>query len=318
MESIHERIRKRLEFLKTNTPENSDFSSLSNRADRRAAVGDFQSGPLTRERRGGGRRLESDINYKAMATGGVPYTGLVKDRKVQTVPHHLSDIDTAKDIFTNNTTTENNQIRSALNEGGIYPGNTGPNYTPVYDGAKSGKPKHVTETGIYSYDHKDIHTKYNKNREKLGWKRIKNVWHWQGIPVPDLPPDLKITLYSQLAFMDELSVDAVQRTRSQIFRAVSTSEGDTYEQSKIRAMENPESFASIDEQGRPVPESKKGMLRGPSGKPTPKVSKTLSAMRSMLSRIPVGSADMDEDLMTMSERLRIVPIEHYQIPRHLL
>jgi hypothetical protein len=51
--------------------------------------------------------------------------------------------------------------------------------------------------------------------------------------------------------MDEMSVDVVQRRRAQVFRAVSWSEGDTYEQSKVRAMDNPESFASIDEQDRP-------------------------------------------------------------------
>jgi hypothetical protein len=62
----------------------------------------------------------------------------------------------------------------------------------------------------------------------------------------------------------------------------------------------------------------KSLVRGPSGKPSPKVSKLLQAARAMNSRIPVGSGEMDEDLMTISERLRIVPIEHYQIPRHLL
>ena len=318
MESIHERIRKRLEFLKTNPPENSDFSSISNRSDRRAAVGDFQSGPTTLENRGGKRRLESDINYKAMATGGVPHTGRAKDKKVQTVPHHISDIDTATDIFKNNTATENNQIRATLNEGGIYPGNTKPNYTPVYDGAKSGDPSHIEKTGIYSYDHKDIHTAYNENRKKLGWKKVKGTWHWQGIPVPDLPPDLKTALYSQVAFMDEMSVNDIQRRRAEVFKAVSTSEGDTYEQSKVRAMDNPESFASIDEQDRPVPDKVKSLVRGPSGKPTPKVSKTLSAMRSMVSRISVGTGDMDEDLMTRSELLGFKTIESYQIPRHLL
>jgi hypothetical protein len=187
----------------------------------------------------------------------------------------------------------------------------------VYDGALSGDPKHIEKTGIYSYDHKDIHIIMDENRKKLGWKKIKNVWHWQGIPVPQLPPELKTSLFAQVAFMDEQSVIDVQRKRAQVFRAVSRSEGDTYEQSKVRAMDNPESFASIDELDRPVPDKVKGLVRGPSGKPSPKVSKTLSAIRSMASRIPVGTADMDEDLMTMSEKLRIVPIEHYEMPRHL-
>ena len=318
MESIHDRIRKRIEFFKTNPPETIDLSTYGTRhADQRAAKGDFQAGPTTREDRGGGKRLESDKKYQAMTTGGITPEGKKKDWKIQTVPHHIADVATAVPVFQNNTVLENVRLREQFKEGGIYPGNQSANYTPVYDGAKSGDPSHITKTGIYSYDHKDIHTAYDENRKKLGWKKIKNVWHWQGIPVEQLPPDLKTALFAQVAFLDEQSVDAVQRTRSQVFRAVSTSEGDTYEQSKVRAMDNPESFASIDEQDRPVPDKVKSLVRGPSGKPSPKVAKTLQAVRAMNSRIPVGSADMDEDLMTMSERLRIVPIEHYEIPSHV-
>ncbi len=43
------------------------------------------------------------------------------------------------------------------------------------------------------------------------------------------------------------------------------------------------------------------------------VFKTLKNMnKTMPSSIPVGSGEMDEDLMTISERLRIIPIEPYQ------
>jgi hypothetical protein len=41
------------------------------------------------------------------------------------------------------------------------------------------------------------------------------------------------------------------------------------------------------------------------------------AARQMTNRMAVGSGQMDEDLMTMSERLRIVPIEQYSMPDHL-
>jgi hypothetical protein len=37
-----------------------------------------------------------------------------------------------------------------------------------------------------------------------------------------------------------------------------------------------------------------------------------------INRMPVGTGQMDEDLMTISEKLRIVPIEPYSMPRHLL
>ena len=43
------------------------------------------------------------------------------------------------------------------------------------------------------------------------------------------------------------------------------------------------------------------------------VFRTLKNMnKTMPSSIPVGSGEMDEDLMTISERLRIIPIEPYQ------
>ena len=323
MESIHERIRQRIEFLKLNQPENIDLSTYGHRhADQRAAKGDFQAGPNTlvdRQQASNTKsvRLESDKKYEAMTTGGITPEGKKKDRKIQTVPHHLADIDTAKDVFKGNTVLENARMRNQLQEGGIFPGNQSANYTPVYDGAKSGDPAHIRKTGIYSYDHKDIHTAYDENRKKLGWKKVKGIWHWQGIPVEQLPPELKTSLFAQVAFLDEMAVDAVQRTRSQVFRAVSRSEGDTYEQSKVRAMDNPESFASIDEQGRPVPDKVKSLVRGPSGKPSPKVAKTLQAVRAMNSRIPVGSGEMDEDLMPRSEQLGFKPIESYEMPRHL-
>ncbi len=319
MESIHERIRKRIEFLKLNQPENIDLSTYGTRhSDQRAAKGDFQAGPTTRADRGGGRRLESDKQYQAMTTGGLLPDGPVKDRKIQTVPHHRADVATAVPIFQDNTVLENVRMREQLKQGDIYPGNQSANYTPVYDGAKSGDPSHINKTGIYSYDHKDIHTAYDENRKKVGLVEKKGKWTFYGIPVEQLPPELKTALYAQVSLMDEMSVDVVQRRRSQVFRAVSRSEGDTYEQSKVRAMDNPESFASIDEQGRPVPDKVKSLVRGPSGKPSPKVDKILQAARAMNSRIPVGSGEMDEDLMTISERLRIVPIEPYEMPRHLL
>lgn len=324
MESIHERIRKRFEAFKLNQPETIDLSTYGTRhADQRAAKGDFQAGPTTLEDRQKASntksvRLEADNKYQAMTTGGITPEGKKKDWKIQTVPHHLADIDTAKDIFKGNTVLENVRMRNLFQEGGIYPGNQSANYTPVYDGAKSGDPSHINKTGIYSYDHKDIHTAYDENRKKLGWKKVKGNWYWQGMPVEQLPPELKTSLFAQVAFLDEQAVDAVQRTRSQIFRAVYRSEGDTYEQSKVRAMDNPESFASIDEKNRPVPDKVKSLVRGPSGKPSPIVAKTLQAVRAMYSRIPVGSGEMDEDLMTISEKLRIVPIEPYEMSRSLL
>jgi len=318
MESLVERLRKRVEYFKTNKPETVDLSTYGTRhADQRAAKGDFQAGPTTRQDRGGGRRLESDKNYKAMTTSGITPEGLVKDWKVRTVPHHIADIDTFTDIFTGNTAEENARMRAQFNQGGIYPGNVSPNYTPVYDGAKSGKPSHIASTGIYSYDHKDIHTGYNENRRKMGLVEKNKKLFWNGIPVEQLPPELKTAIGAQITFMDEMSVDVVERRRAQIFRAVSRSEGDTYEQSKVRVMDNPESFASIDEQDRPVPDKVKGLVRGPTGKPSPKVSKLLQAARAMNSRIPVGSGEMDEDLMPRSELLGFKTIEPYQQPSHL-
>jgi hypothetical protein len=324
MESLVERLRKRIEFLKTNPPESIDLSNYGERpSDRRAAKGDFQAGPNTlKDRQESANsistRLEKDVKYEAMTTGGVTPEGKKKDWKIRTIPHHVVDIGTAKDVFSGNTVIENARMRNQFQEGGIYPGNQSANYTPVYDGALSGDPKHIEKTGIYSYDHKDIHTIMDENRKKLGWKKIKNVWHWQGIPVPQLPPELKTSLFAQVAFLDEQAVIDVQRTRSQVFGAVSRSEGDTYEQSKVRAMDNPESFASIDEQDRPVPDKVKDLVRGPTGKPSPKVSKILQAVRAMYSRVPVGSGEMDEDLMTRSEQLGFKTIEPYSIPRHLL
>ena len=45
---------------------------------------------------------------------------------------------------------------------------------------------------------------------------------------------------------------------------------------------------------------------------------TSSASKQITNRMPVGTGQMDEDLMTISEKLRIVPIEPYSMPRHLL
>ena len=52
MESLVERLRKRVEYLKTNKPESIDLSTYGHRhADQRAAKGDFQAGPNTRQDR---------------------------------------------------------------------------------------------------------------------------------------------------------------------------------------------------------------------------------------------------------------------------
>ena len=43
-----------------------------------------------------------------------------------------------------------------------------------------------------------------------------------------------------------------------------------------------------------------------------------STSKQSINRMPVGTGQMDEDLMTRSEKLRILPIEPYSMPRHLL
>ena len=56
----------------------------------------------------------------------------------------------------------------------------------------------IASTGIYSYDHKDIHTGYDENRRKMGLVEKNKKLIWNGIPVEQLPPELKTAIGAQI------------------------------------------------------------------------------------------------------------------------
>ena len=213
-------------------------------ADARTAEGDFQAGPGTREARGT-TRMEGGKGYKLTQRGG----NTAPKAPLQMTPHHRMGVAEMRFVFTGNTAEQNTTIRSDLAGLGEAAGNQDANYEATYDGAKS--PKAVGKTGIFSYDHKDIHDLNDQRMKDMGFTKEKGKLMFNGVPADELPFEMKRMLSIQMALQNDQDIDDVQRQRGVKLRQVS--KGESYAQRKDRILNNPQSFANDPKRTKPVP-----------------------------------------------------------------
>tara|TARA_B100001063_G_scaffold29289_2_gene22440 strand:- start:892 stop:1923 length:1032 start_codon:yes stop_codon:yes gene_type:complete len=221
------------QLVRTNTPpKRSDFRP----ADFRGISGDIQGGlegkPL---------RMETRPEYKQVQTGVSNPTG--KDPKNFT-PHHRMGIQDQQALTANLTPEQLKIRRSQLDEGGLYMGNRGENYTGLYDGKKSAKAGE--KTGIYSTDHFDVHALSDEMRKKLGIKmdrKDRTLDTFNGKPIKDMPDGQQFAIQAQLGFRDELIIDKVQSAR---YKALMDKFGhlSPAERRKL-ILNNPKAFANL-------------------------------------------------------------------------
>lgn len=258
----------------------------------RTALGDRQAGEITRTTKG----VESGADYQLQARGGD------MKKPITMATHHIDGLSDQGAITETLDNAGLKRYREFLKTAGYYLGNQLNNYTGVFDGALSSKA--TEKRGIYSYDHKDVHDKVNKQFKGIGYDPKAKTYN--GIPIDKLPEQMKTALGMQIAFISENSADEVQRTRSQTM--IQAFPNDTYEQRKTRILDNPQSFASIDAQNRSIPDKFKAML--PKGTLT-SLRNTLKAVKNFGSDLQVGTSEMDEDLMTPAQRLGIQLVSNY-------
>ncbi len=258
----------------------------------RTALGDRQAGEVTRTTKG----VESGADYQLHARGGD------MSKPISMATHHRNGLSDQGAITETLDNAGLKRYREFLKTAGYYLGNQESNYTRLQDGAISSKG--VEKRGIYSYDHKDVHDKVNKKFKSIGYDPKGKTYN--GIPIDKLPEQMKTALGMQIACISENAADEVQSTRQQTLKTAFPN--DTYEERKTRILDNPQSFASIDAQNRSIPDKFKAML--PKGTLT-SLRNTLKLVKNFGSDLQVGTADMDEDLMTPAQRLGIQTISNY-------
>jgi hypothetical protein len=229
----------------------------------RTALGDLQAGQVTRTTKG----VEVGADYQLHARGGD------MSNPVTMATHHLNGLADQGAITETMTKSQLDHYRDYLKTGTYYIGNQSNNYTGQYDGKMS--PRGVQKRGIYSYDHKDVHDKITKGFQGIGYDPKGKTFN--GIPISKLPEPMKHALGLQIAFISENANDEVQRARMNTLRQAFPN--DTYEQRKDRILNNPQSFASIDSQGREIPEKFKASIptATPPKPPSRKALKALAA-----------------------------------------
>lgn len=259
-------------------------TDLTNNADFRGVTGDVQAG-----KSGLAIRMENRPEYLAKQRGQT-IEGLDRKTPATMVPHHRMGVQDQTAFLSGLTSNDAEVRRKTLAEGGLFIGNVVENLESVYDGVLS---QGGRKEGMRSNDHGDIHRLADQMRDRFGIgqnkdDRSKDTFH--GRPIQDLPNDLRRDLQIQLGLQDELIIDDVQKKRSDAFRK--KYKHLSYEERKQMILKEPAKVGNISTKVQP--------------KVKPKVKLG----------VPAGAGNMDEDLMTMSERLRIVPIEHYSMPQH--
>jgi len=207
-------------------------------ADFRGMSGDVQGGV-----KGQPLRMEGRADYKTAQTG-LPADEINSKSPKNFTPHHRMGIQDNRAFFEGKTGPEAQSTRDSLAEGGLYPGNTGKNYEPLFDGKLSSKK--IKSTGINSTDHFDVHDLTAKNRERMGIKinkKDRSLDTFNGTLIKDMPEDQQLALQLQLAWLDEAAVDQIQRAR---FKAFKKKFGHLpqAEQREI-ILNNPELFANL-------------------------------------------------------------------------
>ena len=218
-----------------------DSNTFPNRADMRPA--DFRgvSGDVQAGVKGNAIRMESRKDYR-VANTGVPEPNSKTPRPF--TPHHRMGIQDNRAFFTGKTGPQAKKRREELAAAGLFPGNQGPNYEPLFDGVKSTKSR--ARTGIASYDHDDVHRLSDARRAELGIKfnkKNRDLDTWNDIPIKDLPEPIQRNLQIQLGWEDELIIDKVQGARGKAFRKKFGHL--PYEERKKIILNNPELFANL-------------------------------------------------------------------------
>ena len=205
-------------------------------ADFRGVSGDVQAGVT-----GQAIRMEPRKDYK-VANTGVAEPNSKTPRPF--TPHHRMGIQDNRAFFAGKTGKEATKRREELAAAGLFPGNQGSNYEPLFDGVKSAKS--AKRTGIRSTDHDDVHKLSDARRAELGIKfnrKNRDLDTWNGILIKDLPEPIQRNLQVQLGWEDELIIDKVQSARGKAFRKKF---GDLpYEERKKIILNNPEAFANL-------------------------------------------------------------------------
>lgn len=207
-------------------------------ADFRGISGDVQGGI-----KGQPMRMESRPDYQIAGTG-LPI-GEFNSKTIRNfTPHHRMGIQDNRAFFAGKTGPEAAKRREELAVGGLFTGNTGANYQPVFDGVKTSKG--AAKTGIRSHDHNQIHKRSDELRKRMGIKNDKNnrdndTWH--GVPIKDLPNELQRNLQIQLGLQDEFIVNDVQFKRFQAFKK---KYGHLSQEAQRKIiLENPQGFANL-------------------------------------------------------------------------
>ena len=214
--------------------------------DARAVKGDRQAGRITRTT----LSIEDGQDYKANVRGGVPYVNGQADVGLDTsAAHHINGIADTEAITSTMSDQRLDDYRSTLEIGGAYIGNQYLNYTPLFDGKAS--MLGTAKRGIYSYDHYDVHRLIEQEQVKIGFNPEAKTLN--NIPIADLPESVQDALGLQLDFINNQAIDTIQSQRYDTLKKAYPN--DSPEERRERILNNPQSFASLDPQNRPIPEN---------------------------------------------------------------
>lgn len=211
-------------------------------ADYRGMNGDVQGG-ITGEP----IRMENRPDYESTTYGLRPgeykVSGKNASPKIFT-PHHRNGIQDTKAFLVGKTGKEADKRREELATGGLFLGNQGANYEPLFDGKLSSKK--IKSTGVNSADHFDVHKLSEATRNRMGIKinkKDRSLDTFQGVPIKDLPEAQQRALQLQLGWADELSIDKVQNARFKAMREAT--KGMTPTQRRKAILETPTLFSNI-------------------------------------------------------------------------
>ena len=190
--------------------------------DQRSITGDVQAGIKNDK-----FRNEARPEYKSVQTG-LPEGEFNSKTRRPFTPHHMNGIQDTIAFMEGKTPAQAAKRREDLAIGGVYKGNQKANYEPLFDGYKSSKAS-ANNGGIKSPDHDNVHKFNDATRERLGIKKGTRIVDgkkvvdrkldtFNGRLIKDMPEDQQLALELQLAWLDEMDIDRVQRARYKAFK----------------------------------------------------------------------------------------------------
>ena len=189
--------------------------------DQRSITGDVQAGVKNDK-----FRNEARPEYKSAQTGLPEGEFNTKTRRPFT-PHHRNGIQDTIAFMEGKTPEQATTRRQDLAVGGVAVGNQAANYEPLFDGYKSSKAS-ANNGGIKSPDHDTVHKLNDATRERFGIKKGTRIVDgkkvvdrkldtFNGTLIKDMPEDQQLALQLQLAWLDEMDIDRVQKARYKAF-----------------------------------------------------------------------------------------------------